>query len=233
MPPTGKTQRQNEFKSKDTVLPENWPKDVLYLIDNTCSSAVSEDQKVALSRTTPETVTYSKIQSESLKTPCPLVNIVTIKDETHPAYGQRGLFASQHLEPDAFILLYLGHVHTNSLSDTDPRSDYDLSYDRELGLSIDGAKSGNEARFANDYRTIADRPNSEFRDCFVQVKSTKRADGLKWERRVGIFVLSAGKAGKRKKGIEKGEEILVSYGKGFWESRQMVAKFRKDFDMRE
>ena len=65
---------------------------------------------------------------------------------------------------------------------------------------------------ANDYRTIADRPNAEFRDCLVQVRS-KRADGMKWERRVGIFVLSAGKAGKRKGGIKAGEEILVSYGK--------------------
>ena len=86
---------------------------------------------------------------------------------------------------------------------------------------------------ANDYRTIADRPNAEFRDCFIQVKSQKRADGMKWERRVGVFVLSAGKAGKRKGGIKAGEEILVSYGKGFWESRQMMAKFRNDFEMRE
>lgn len=67
---------------------------------------------------------------------------------------------------------------------------------------------------ANDYRTIAERPNAEFRDCFIQVKSTKRIDGMKWERRVGIFVLSAGKAGKRKGGIRAGEEVLVSYGKG-------------------
>lgn len=83
------------------------------------------------------------------------------------------------------------------------------------------------------------------------MKSQKRANGLKWERRVGIFVLSAGKAGKRKGGIKAGEEVLVSYGKGtpirqrlsgdlnvdsyrllvyahsfagFWESRQMMAK---------
>ena len=83
----------------------------------------------------------------------------------------------------------------------------------------------------NDYRTIADRPNAEFRDCFVQVKSQKRTDGVKWERRVGVFVLSAGKAGKRKGGINAGEEILVSYGKGFWESRQVIAKFRGDFEM--
>jgi len=33
-------------------------------------------------------------------------------------------------------------------------------------------------------------------------------------------VLSAGKRGKRSKGIAKGEEIVVSYGKGFWHHRR-------------
>lgn len=35
-------------------------------------------------------------------------------------------------------------------------------------------------------------------------------------RGVAIFVLPAGKSGKRKNGIRAGQEILVSYGKGFW-----------------
>lgn len=106
----------------------------------------------------------------------------------------------------------------------------DLAYDRESGLSIDSAICGNEARFINDYRGIAERSNVEFRDCFVQVKSEKRADGVKWERRVGIFVLSLGKAGKRT-GIKAGDEILVNYGKGFWEGRKTLATFRKDLEM--
>ena len=40
---------------------------------------------------------------------------------------------------------------------------------------------------------------------------------------VGVFVLSAGKSGKRAKGIGRGQEILVSYGKGFWAGRQSAA----------
>jgi hypothetical protein len=32
--------------------------------------------------------------------------------------------------------------------------------------------------------------------------------------------LSAGKTGKRAKGIARGQEILISYGKGFWTERQ-------------
>jgi hypothetical protein len=42
------------------------------------------------------------------------------------------------------------------------------------------------------------------------------------EKRVGVFVLSAGKSGKRAKGIGRGQEILVSYGKGFWTERQSM-----------
>ena len=49
---------------------------------------------------------------------------------------------------------------------------------------------------------------------------------------MGIFVLPAGKAGKRKAGIKAGDEILVSYGKGYWEARKTMATFRKDFEMR-
>ena len=233
MPSKTKAPRPKESQPKEQQLPKNWPTDVPYLTDQTYSPVVTPDQRVALSRTAPDSVSYAKISSEVIKTPYPGIGIITIKDENHPAYGQRGLFASQHLEPDSLICLYLGHVHTNSLSDTDPHSDYDLSYDRETGLSIDASSSGNESRFANDYRTIAERPNAEFRDCFIEVKSEKRKDGLKWERRVAIFVLSAGKAGKRRAGIKPGEEILVSYGKGFWESRQMMAKFRQDDNMRE
>jgi hypothetical protein len=121
--------------------------------------------------------------------------------------------------------------HNNSLSDTDPNSDYDLCFDRDIDLSVDASKSGNQSRCANDYRGIAERPNAEFRDCFIKVPCTKRAGGTKWERRVGIFVLSTGKAGKRKYGIRAGEEILISYGKQFWESRKLMAQFREDFEM--
>lgn len=95
------------------------------------------------------------------------------------------------------------------MSDTNPHSDYDLSLDRDIGLSVDAATCGNESRCANDYRGIAERPNAEFRDCYINVPSLKRAGGLKWERRVGIFVLGPGKAGKRKAGIRAGEEVLI------------------------
>ena len=100
------------------------------------------------------------------------------------------------------------------MSEIDSSSNYDLCLDRESGLSIDAAIMGNEARFINDYRGISDAgPNAEFRDCLVLTAPAT------CERRIGVFVLRAGKAGKKAKGIAKGEEILVSYGKGFWSNR--------------
>lgn len=212
-------------------LPKNWPSDVTFLTEQTYSDAVTPDQRAGISRTCTDSEAWAKIPPEALQSPCPRVEIVTIKNEKHPACGQRGIFAAQQLDPDTLIIVYKGHVHTNAMSDQDPHSDYDLSLDRELGLSVDAARSGNEARFANDYRGIAERPNAEFRDCFVQVPCSKRTGGVKWERRVGIYVLSAGNAGKRRAGIKAGEEVLVNYGKGYWEGRKTVASFRKDEEM--
>lgn len=124
----------------------------------------------------------------------------------HPALGQYGLFASDHLTPGRIVVEYLGYVH--SRRDVDSLSDYDLSLDRDRGIGIDAARMGNEARFINDYRGVRDSPNVEFVDLLVR-----------GERRVGVRVLPVGKSGKGKKGIGKGEELLVNYGKGFWQSR--------------
>lgn len=71
--------------------------------------------------------------------------------------------------------------------------------------------SGNEARFINDYRGVADRPNAEFREIW---------DDRRGERGMGVWVLGGGKG--REKGVRKGEEILVSYGRGFWDARKEV-----------
>ncbi|KAH9827581.1 SET (Su(var)3-9, Enhancer-of-zeste, Trithorax) domain [Teratosphaeria destructans] len=229
MPSKAKTSPTDTKKDLELPLPRNWPEHVTYLTDHTYSNAITPEQRSGLSRTrTDEMATWSRITPAQLKAFRDVVEIKFISDDKHPAKGQRGLFAAKHLEPDSFLCLYLGHVHTNAMSDSDPKSDYDLNLDGELGLSIDAGRSGNEARCCNDYRGITERPNAEFRDCFVQVPCSKRSSGWKWERRVGIFVLSAGNAGKRKKGIAAGQEVLISYGKGFWEARKRLAEFRKD-----
>jgi len=105
------------------------------------------------------------------------------------------------------IVTYVGYVHAES--ETDQESDYDLSLERELGVGVDARWMGNEARFINDYRGVKEKANAEFRDCWV---GNGRGG---WERRMGIWA---------KEKIGKGDEILVSYGRGFWQERAQVNK---------
>lgn len=190
-----------------TAKPFQWPKNLEYLTSLRYSKKL--DPEVV------QTLTTKPANAATVKDtpgPCPRVRIKAITDSAHPAHNQQGLFASQHLPPDTFILSYLGFVHNDD--ETDPNSNYDLSLDRELSIGVDATHHGNEARFINDYRGVAESPNAEFRDIWVDM------GGGKFQRRMGVYLLSAGKSGKRAKGIAKGKEILLSYGKGFWSERQ-------------
>lgn len=203
MPPTTRPQ---------SALPKGWPSKTVYLHAPSISKKLSSDKSKTLvvpQKSLPLETTIFKSTG-----PYPNVKITPVSDVAHPAHGQHALFANQHLPPDSFILPYLGHVHDHT--DVDEQSDYDLSLDRELGIGVDATNMGNEARFINDYRGVSIQPNAEFRDIYYDIGSGKA------EKRVGVFVLSAGKSGKRTKGIGKGQEILVSYGKGFWTERQTV-----------
>jgi hypothetical protein len=189
-------------------VPKNWPNEIIYLNRSFYGKSVH-----------PAQLHEGPSPSEAFPTvkepegPSPKVHIQPISSQSHPAHGQSGLFAARNLSPDSFICFYLGFVH--GPTETDPSSDYDLLLDRELQIGVNATRMGNEARFINDYRGIRPQgPNTEFRDCVTDVGS-----GV-LERRIGVFVLSAGqKGGKRAKGIGKGEEIVVSYGKGFWSHR--------------
>lgn len=103
------------------------------------------------------------------------------------------------------MLDYLGVYHT--AGESDPNSDYDISLDRESGVAVDAAGCGNEGRFVNDYRGVRERPNVEFGDR----RTGDKGEG-EGQARVAIYVGS--------KEVRKGEELLVSYGKGFWEGRR-------------
>ena len=126
--------------------------------------------------------------------------IKTISVDGHPAKGQCGLFATKKIPPRSHIIDYVGEVHC----DERPHSDYDLSlYHGRDGISVgvDASRVGNEARFINDYRGIAARPNAIFE-----------------ERRnhAGELCMAVWSGSEE---IKKGQEILVSYGKGFWAAR--------------
>ncbi|KAK7991653.1 hypothetical protein PG988_000447 [Apiospora saccharicola] len=225
--------------------PENWPEEVQYLTDLTYSPAVTPDMRNALGRPSTTAESLDEVTRNLVSAPNngDRVGIRTIASPAHhPALGQRGLFAAADMPPSSFLCLYVGRVHTDAREDTDTRSHYDLSFhqlDNEEfggggGLSIDATNCGNESRMANDFHGIADKANAEFRDCLVQVRSDRRREGWKWERRVGIFVCPAGlaAAGARRlgagktdgggAGLKAGEEVLVNYGREYWDSRNMT-----------
>jgi hypothetical protein len=215
MPP--QALRSHKSVSKPTVpsqgLPKAWPENITYLSSPMYSKNI-ERPLLCVEKDSKEASELTVI-SPRAQAPCQIVRIKPISNPSHPANGQCGLFATQNLLPSTFIIAYLGYVHDSA--DTDPTSDYDLTLNAELGIAVDASRMGNETRFINDYRGVSDTgPNAEFRDVLVDL-----GNGV-LERRTGVFVLSAGKvkSGKRAKGIAKGEEILVSYGKGFWQGRK-------------
>ncbi|KAH8816179.1 hypothetical protein F5884DRAFT_775271 [Xylogone sp. PMI_703] len=207
--------------SSSQELPKNWPSGVSYITAPILSKSLTSSHIEQLRSPGKDCI---KGPQNIPRGPCSLVRITPISSPTHPACGQCGLFATRDLKPGTFILRYLGEIHPSSngadeskgmsveVSDVDrhAESDYDLSLDRELGLGIDADKMGNEARFVNDYRGIADKPNVEFKEIWDEVKK---------ERGMGVWVLAEGKSGKGK-GVKKGEELLVSYGRGFWAARR-------------
>ena len=190
-------------------VPKNWPPLLPYLRSPCYSKTLTAQVQGTLHLTKLDVPSEEQIRT--VVAPYSNVRITPISIASHPANGQYGLFAAQNITPGAFILSYLGYVHDST--EMDESSDYDLSLDRELGIGVDASKMGNEARFINDYRGVSSGPNAEFRDAYVDLGKGKV------ERRVGVFALRAGKSGKHSKGITKGQEILVSYGKGFWSER--------------
>ncbi|ESZ92511.1 hypothetical protein SBOR_7103 [Sclerotinia borealis F-4128] len=238
-------------------LPKNWPPHIPYLTTPTYCPTITPSHLKLLR--TPPTDSLPIPPSHS-KGPCPLVKITPINDPSHPANGQSGLFASRDLKAGTLILQYIGEVHgAIDMNGADERlrreakrheeSDYDLSLDREGGVGVDAQGRGNEARFVNDFRgVLGGRVNAEFREVW---------DGGRGERGMGVWVLGEkdgkgkgkkvgegmgkgkgegkgnGSAGGKWKGIRKGEEILVSYGRGFWGARKGEDEWAETVDERE
>ncbi|KAI5807988.1 hypothetical protein DFH27DRAFT_290677 [Peziza echinospora] len=192
--------------SRGSQLPTNWPASVTYLI-RPVYSATTRLPGTALP---PASV------------PSLYVKIRAITDPTHPAYPQCGLFATQNLQPGQWVLDYLGYVH--SPDEADGESDYDLSLgDRELGWGVDARWMGNEGRFVNDYRGVSGREGKGANVVFSErwVGENTKKEGR--ERRLCVMVAGGGK-------IRKGEELLISYGKGFWKERGLGGSWDEGAD---
>ena len=116
-----------------------------------------------------------------------------------PAKGEYGLFAQRKMERGEHIIDYLGLVTLKG--NESKTSDYTASFGDDNELALDAELMGNEARMINDFRNTGKRANAlfdQYRDAAGDLK-------------LGVF------AGPH--GVNKADEVLVSYGKGFWENR--------------
>lgn len=196
--------------------PKNWPPNIVYLAASLCTPQVTDALRRSLQLASsaepiePIVDPHASRRAHTLITP--------ISDPAHPANGQHGLFAAKDLLPGSFIVLYEGTMHT--AAESDPGSDYDLLLDKETGVAVDARTCGSEARFVNDYRGVPGAPkggNAEFVNVWLRLPR----HGL-LEKRVALCVRGEGRNSAttgRSRGLRKGEEILVSYGKGFWQGR--------------
>lgn len=170
--------------------PSHWPPDIKYISETLYHSSVPENIRTQLR---PKALS----DRQNVRSP---VAIQIISDPSHPARGQRGLFAAKKIPARTHIIDYVGEAHC----DDRPGSDYDLSLFRTqdgISVGIDAQFMGNEARFINDYRGVKSKPNAVFEEC-------RTSEG---ELRMSVWSGS--------ESIRKGEEILVSYGKGWWKAR--------------
>ncbi|KAG1755014.1 uncharacterized protein EDB91DRAFT_1096792 [Suillus paluster] len=182
--------------SSTSRQPPSWPSHIQYINAPRYHSSVPGPLRSFL---------ISGTSSALQKTPnsfpsTSLVRIRSIAEPSHPARGQNGLFAVRKIPPRSHIIDYIGEVHCQDRAD----SDYDLSLFRSQdgdNIGVDASIMGNEARFVNDYRGIRGKPNA----VFVESRTSRG------ELQMSIW--------SSKDSIQKGDEILVSYGKCWWRTR--------------
>ena len=141
-----------------------------------------------------------------------LVMAGRINDPQHPAFGQCGLFAAKKLLPGQFVLDYRGVV-TRSEHES-KTSDYTLAFveDGPELLTLDAESAGNEARFINDFRGCPPHQPGVPSRANVRFQARTDARGV---RHMGVYVLNGVT-------VARGQELLLSYGKGYWIARGLL-----------
>ncbi|KAG0703134.1 hypothetical protein DFH29DRAFT_803994 [Suillus ampliporus] len=182
--------------SSNSRQPPSWPSHIQYINAPRYHPSVPGPLRSFLIDGTNSALQKTPISFPSTS----LVRIRYITEPSHPARGQNGLFAVRKIPPRSHIIDYIGEVHCQDRAG----SDYDLSLFRSQdgdNVGVDATVMGNEARFVNDYRGIRGKPNA----VFVEGRTPRG------ELRMSIW--------SSKDPIQKGDEILVSYGKSWWRTR--------------
>lgn len=84
----------------------------------------------------------------------------------HPLAGQLGLFAATPFEQFDIVGEYCGQVY--DANDGGEYATYLENRNEKYALGVDAATEGNECRFINHYKGIADEPNSVMKITYVE-----------------------------------------------------------------
>lgn len=185
--------------------PVTWVAGVEYLCENRWDARVPKEVLKALRPVAGASVCDGPVRSA-------LVKAGRITDPQHPAFGQCGLFAAKKLLPGQFVLDYRGVV-TRSQHES-KTSDYTLAFveDGPELLTLDAESAGNEARFINDFRGCPPQQPGVPSRANVRFQARTDARGV---RHMGVYVLNGVT-------VAKGQELLLSYGKGYWIARGLL-----------
>ncbi|CAG8490356.1 6788_t:CDS:2 [Ambispora leptoticha] len=183
-------------------IPPNWPKEIKYLSENIFSpndlstnirNHFSDQNLTKQYPNHPFTSSpLPPIVFAPPSQPSPVVKILSLSNSNHPAAPGRGLFAKKDLRERELIVCYTGKV-TTTTGRINTRNNINDKGDDDEKDNIDNNYV--EARFINDYRSIAAKPNAAFNE-FIDARTG--------ELKMGVWVMPG--IGK----IKKGDEILAS-----------------------
>eukprot|EP00730_Choanoeca_flexa_P003908 TRINITY_DN11537_c1_g2_i3.p1 TRINITY_DN11537_c1_g2~~TRINITY_DN11537_c1_g2_i3.p1 ORF type:complete len:698 (+),score=154.98 TRINITY_DN11537_c1_g2_i3:2-2095(+) len=147
------------------------------------------------------------------------VGIERIRLFRHPCLGELGVFAKANIKKGDIIGWYTGVVR--EAHRTTPGSRYIVPFyddedddgaDPEYKLDVDAAELGNEMRFCNDYRNIAEANNARLK--------AQSCDYCQ-HREMAVVAVSD---------IRQGEEILLDYGDEYWKKMASCSEGDHDND---
>ena len=193
-PPRAKAAKGAAPAKVAAAVSSPWPSDVRYVTSLVWGDDVKRAKEVyrkyKVSGDRPLESTASAVRERAL---------AAHRGRVAPRQGRERTFRRAKALPGEHIVDYLGYVTLSG--NEDQTSDYSASFGDDHELALDAAKVRNEARMCNDFRNTGKRANAVF-DQYRDAAGDKK---------LAIFV------GPHPMG--KGEEVLVSYGKGFWANR--------------
>lgn len=132
------------------------------------------------------------------------IRVVPITVRNHPAYNRSGdakqVVCVKKIKQGACLGCYGGKIESGFIA----FNPYQITPDDNADYIVDASEIGNDMRFINDSRSIGNKkPNVKY------YRTSRRIKGYFMAKIIAL------------RDIEPGEEILVSYGDGYWDQLKL------------